>query len=54
MFIAVYGWAMAVREVYCTFGMDTAQVNNLIDYVEDDSVIVVLDDKVDSTVAVML
>lgn len=54
LFIAVYGWAMAVREVYCTFGMDTAQVRNLVEYVEDDSVIVVLDDKVDSTVAVML
>lgn len=54
LFIAVYGWTMAVREVYCTFGMDTAQVSNLVEYVEDDSVIVVLDDKVDSTVAVML
>lgn len=54
LFIAVYGWAMAVREIYCTFGMDTAQVSNLVEYVEDDSVIVVLDDKVDSTEAVML
>lgn len=45
---------MAVREVYCTFGMDTAQVSSLTKYVDDDSVIVVLDDKVDSTMAVML
>lgn len=54
IFIAIYGWTMAVRETYCTFGMDTAQVSNLTKYVDDDSVIVVLDDKVDSTMAVML
>lgn len=46
--LAVYGWAMAFRETYCTFGMDVRQVSECVNCIDSDDTIVLLDEQVGS------
>lgn len=44
MILLIYSQAMAVRETYCTFGLDVGQIKNVVEYIESDDTIVLLDE----------
>lgn len=42
--LLIYSQAMAVRETYCTFGLDVGQVQNVVEHIESDDTTVLLDE----------
>lgn len=45
---------MAVRETYCTFGMDVGQVKNAVEHIESDDTVVLLDERLENGASVLV
>lgn len=52
--LLVYSQAMAVRETYCTFGLDVGQVKNAVEHIESDDTIVQLDERLENGASVLV
>lgn len=52
--LLIYSQAMAVRETYCTFGLDIGQVKNAVEHIESDDTIVQLDERLESGASVLV
>lgn len=46
--VIIYGLTLASRQIYCTFGLDSAQVKECVKHIDDDDTIIMLDERLDS------
>lgn len=51
--LLIYSQTMAIRETYCTFGLDVGQVKNAVEHIESDDTIVLLDERLEPGAGVL-